>query len=236
MMTFPKKRGVTAALVIGVGAALVFGVTLAVASIPDASGVIHACYKTSQGQTRIVESAADCNPAETAIEWSQTGPQGLPGPAGPAGPQGPAGPAGPQGPAGPAGADGTPGMSFLAGSSGGQLSTGNNGSGCGGFIGVGSCASSRDVVAQVVPLTGSVHDLHVQLSAAPGTGVHERWAIVVNNAGTALGCDIDDTATSCSDTTDSFPIAPGDVVTLEATETTLGGAAPAAVSWAVQAG
>ncbi|HXH96419.1 MAG TPA: hypothetical protein VNH40_04340 [Gaiellaceae bacterium] len=220
-MTFPKKRGMTAALVLGVGAVLAFGVTLAVASIPDAGGVIHACYKTSQGQTRIVESAADCNPAETAIEWNHAGTQG---------------PQGPQGPEGPAGADGTPGMSFLAGSSGGQLSTGNNGGGCGGFIGVGSCASSREVVAQVVPLTGSVHDLHVQLSAAPGTGVHERWAIIVNNAGTALGCDIDDTATSCSDTTDSFPIVPGDVVTLEATETTVGGAAAAAVSWAVQTG
>lgn len=236
LKTFRRK---TLALLIGAGAVLAFGVGIAVASIPDASGVIHACYKTSQGQTRIVESAADCNPAETPIQWSQTGPQGPAGPVGPQGPigpQGPAGPVGPQGPTGPQGPAGTPGSSFLAGSSGGQLSNGNNGGGCGGFIGVGSCASSRDVVAQVVPVGGSVHDLYVQLSAAPGVGVHERWAIIVNNAGTALGCDIDGTATSCSDTTDSFPLNPGDLVTLEATETTLGGAAPAAVSWAVQAG
>ena len=85
-------------------------------------------------------------------------------------------------------------------------------------------------------MAGSLHDLYVNLSAAPGVGKHERWAIIVNNAGTALGCDIDDTATSCSNTTDSFPISPGDVITLEATQTTIGGAAPAAVTWAVQAG
>ena len=70
-----KRRNIVGVLV-GVGVVLVLGVGLAVASIPDGSGVIHACYKTSQGQTRIVESASDCNPAETPIEWSQTGPQG----------------------------------------------------------------------------------------------------------------------------------------------------------------
>lgn len=84
----------TVALVVGAGVALAFGVGIAIASIPDAGGVIHACYKTSQGQTRIVTSASDCNPSETAIQWNQTGPQGLVGPAGPAGPAGPTGPAG----------------------------------------------------------------------------------------------------------------------------------------------
>jgi hypothetical protein len=127
-------------------------------------------------------------------------------------------------------------LSFLAGSSGGALSTGNNGGGCGGFVGVGSCASTKAVTAQVVPIGGTVNHLYVHVSTAPGVGVHERWAIIVNNAGTALGCDIDGTATSCSDTTDSFAINPGDLVVLEATETTIGGAAPAAVTWAVRAG
>ena len=239
MRLVTRFRRRTLALLVGAGAVLAFGVGLAVASIPDAGGVIHACYKNSQGQTRIVESAADCNPAETPIQWSQTGPAGPSGPAGPtgpAGPPGPAGPVGPQGPTGPQGPAGTPGSSFLAGSSGGQLSNGNNGGGCGGFIGVGSCAFTRDVVAQVVPVGGSVHNLYVHLSAAPGIGVHERWAIIVNNAGTSLFCDIDGAATSCNNTTVTFPLSPGDLVTLEATETTIGGAAPAAVTWAVQAG
>lgn len=204
------------ALVIPIGAlvALAVGVGFAVASIPDASGVFHACYKKHQGQLRLVESASACRPSEKATSWSQTGPPGPPGP------------------------PGTPGSSFLAGSSGGQLSTGNNGSGCGGLIGVGSCAQVGDggLVQQVVPVSGTLHDLYVTVSVAPGTGIHERWALIVNGAGTAVGCDIDGLATSCSDTSDSFPLTAGDRVWLEATETTVGGAAPAAVSWAIQAG
>jgi hypothetical protein len=201
------------ALVIPIGAlvALAVGVGFAVASIPDGSGVFHACYKKNNGQLRLVESASACRPSEKATSWSQTGPPGPPG---------------------------TPGSSFLAGSSGGQLSTGNNGSGCGGLIGVGSCAQvgNGGLVQQVVPVSGTLHDLYVTVSAAPGAGVHERWALIVNGAGTAVGCDIDDLATSCSDTSDNFPLTAGDRVWLEATETTIGGAAPAAVSWAIQAG
>lgn len=40
----------------------------------------------------------DCKAKETAVSWSQTGPQGPQGPAGPAGPQGPAGGGGPGAP------------------------------------------------------------------------------------------------------------------------------------------
>ncbi len=59
--------------------------------IPDASGVIHACYSNSKGEVRLVESASDCKNNETAIAWNQTGPQGPQGPQGQVGPQGPAG-------------------------------------------------------------------------------------------------------------------------------------------------
>jgi hypothetical protein len=196
---------------IGALVALAMGVGFAVASIPDASGVFHACYQKNQGQLRLVQSASACRPSEKATSWSQTGPPGPPG---------------------------TPGSSFLAGSSGGQLSTGNNGSGCGGLVGVGSCAQTGNVgiVQQVIPVSGTLHDLYVTVSVAPGADIHERWALIVNGAGTAVGCDIDNLATSCSDTSDSFSLTAGDRVWLEATETTLGGAAPAAVSWAIQAG
>lgn len=212
----PLPRGSRKVLIVLIGAlaALMVGVGFAIASIPDASGVFHACYKKNQGQLRLVESASNCRPSEKATSWSQTGPPGPPG------------------------TPGTPGSSFLAGSSGGQLSTGNNGSGCGGLIGVGSCAplGNTGLVQQVIPVGGTLHDLHVTVSAAPGAGVHERWALIVNGAGTAVGCDIDNLATSCSDTTNSFPLTAGDTVWLEATETTVGGATPAAVSWAIQAG
>ncbi len=99
---------VTSSTVAAVAAALV---------IPDASGVIHACYR-SNGALRLVNGASDCKKYETAVSWSQTGPQGIPGPqgqagpaglAGPAGPTGPSGPEGPQGLAGPAGPAGPPG-------------------------------------------------------------------------------------------------------------------------------
>ena len=78
--------------------AIAGGVTYAVADI-GGGGVINGCYKTQNGQLRLIDPAADsCHPSETAISWSQTGP---PGPRGDKGDPGPQGPIGPQGPAGP---------------------------------------------------------------------------------------------------------------------------------------
>jgi len=77
---------------------------VAYATIPDSQGVIHACYKTDNGQLRLVDTGS-CNPSELDISWNQTGPQG------PVGPKGDAGAQGIQGPPGPAGADGQPGIS-----------------------------------------------------------------------------------------------------------------------------
>ncbi|HST24885.1 MAG TPA: hypothetical protein VLJ76_02755 [Gaiellaceae bacterium] len=94
-------------------AALIAG-GAAFAAIPD-GGVFHACYKTSGGQLRLVNSASECNPSETATQWNQTGSVGPEGPAGPQGQVGAQGPAGPQGdkgdpgPQGPAGTDGVSG-------------------------------------------------------------------------------------------------------------------------------
>lgn len=59
--------------------------------IPDANGVIHACYKKPIGPARIVFSAANCGRGEAPLEWSRTGqagPKGDPGPEGPPGPPG----------------------------------------------------------------------------------------------------------------------------------------------------
>lgn len=105
--------------------AIAGGVTYAVADI-GGGGVITGCYKSQNGQLRLIDPATDsCHPIETAISWSQTGPQGPkgdkgdPGPQGPVGPQGPAGPQGipgPQGATGPqgsAGPQGPPGLSGL---------------------------------------------------------------------------------------------------------------------------
>ena len=70
------------------------------ASVPDNSGVIHACYQVSDpGQTvpigpgpnmRVIDPSASqsCNNSEVAFSWNSTGPQGPQGPQGPRGPQG----------------------------------------------------------------------------------------------------------------------------------------------------
>src|ERR1700761_8945264 len=67
------------------------GSAAVLAAIPDANGVIHACYRTNGnaqtvGSVRIINSPTQtCNNNEAPITWNQTGPQG---PAGPTGPQG----------------------------------------------------------------------------------------------------------------------------------------------------
>jgi hypothetical protein len=81
------------------------------ASIPDGSGAIHGCYSKSAppggqpGALRVVDTALgqSCTLSESAVTWSQTGPQG---PQGPPGQQGPQGSPGAQGPTGAAGVSG----------------------------------------------------------------------------------------------------------------------------------
>jgi len=71
-----------------VGLVLVVG-GVALASIPDQNGVIHACYRNSNGQLRVIDNATQtCSSGETALTWNQTGPAGLQGPVGPTGPEG----------------------------------------------------------------------------------------------------------------------------------------------------
>lgn len=59
-------------------AALAGGVTsaIALAAIPDSSGLIHGCYRSSgllaNGSLRVIDNAAQsCNSNETALNWSQ---------------------------------------------------------------------------------------------------------------------------------------------------------------------
>ena len=74
--------------VVGLVASLAIVVVVVHAAIPDASGVIHACYRAN-GNLRLVDKSS-CTSSETALTWNQTGPQG---PAGAPGPQGAPGPA-----------------------------------------------------------------------------------------------------------------------------------------------
>jgi hypothetical protein len=107
-----RMRRIALAFTAAAVVAIAGGVTYAVADI-GGGGVINGCYKSQNGQLRLIDPATDrCLPSETAISWSQTGPQGPQGPPAPQGPTGPQGPAGPQrsqGPAGPVGPAGSQG-------------------------------------------------------------------------------------------------------------------------------
>lgn len=92
-----------------VAAAIVVAAVLAGAThagVPDATGVIHGCFKTQSGQLRVsdpddgVPVACDSD-SETALQWNLSGPQGQTGPEGDKGPAGDAGPAGLPGTLGP---------------------------------------------------------------------------------------------------------------------------------------
>ena len=69
-------------------AALLVAGGIAYATIPDASGVIHGCYKKDQGTLRVIDTdkAQACSNSEVPLNWSQTGPPGQQGPPGPTGP------------------------------------------------------------------------------------------------------------------------------------------------------
>lgn len=102
-----------------VGALALGTAGVAVASVPSANGVIHACL-SPPGTVRVIDTDAGqtCRSNETPLDWNQ---QGLPGPQGvpgSAGVQGPAGPAGPKGDTGPAGPQGPPGQTGPAGAQG----------------------------------------------------------------------------------------------------------------------
>jgi hypothetical protein len=86
----------------------------AISSVPDASGVFHACVDTRTGALRVVQRAGSCRktqtvtrrgkrvrvPGELAVAWNQRGQPGQPGQAGQAGQAGQPGQPGQPGAAG----------------------------------------------------------------------------------------------------------------------------------------
>lgn len=90
-----NERSITIVFVILLVSLLMVGgvwaARAAYATIPDSSGVIHACYDMGNGTLRVIDTEAGeaCRPQETALSWNQKGPQGQVGPRGPEGPRGP---------------------------------------------------------------------------------------------------------------------------------------------------
>ena len=107
---------------------LAVAAAVAYATIPDAAGVIHGCYRASlddqKGQLRIVDDPTSCRSNETEIQWNQQGVAGAPGTNGIDGTTGPPGDTGPTGPAGATGAQGPQGETGATGAQGPQGETG----------------------------------------------------------------------------------------------------------------
>jgi hypothetical protein len=103
----PIERPIRGPAVLLAAAALVAsGIGAGYAVIPSESDLITACYKSTDGTLRVIDTGRSCKANEVKLEWNQKGLQGDPGPAGP---QGEAGPAGPKGESGPQGIQGNPG-------------------------------------------------------------------------------------------------------------------------------
>ncbi len=105
-------------------AALIFaGSVAASASIPGSDGVIHACFRQSDGQLRVVDPLHEgsCGAGESSLSWNargRIGPRGLKGVAGPRGLKGATGRRGPRGVIGRRGLKGVKGDTGAPGAPG----------------------------------------------------------------------------------------------------------------------
>lgn len=83
-------------------------------------------------------------------------------------------------------------------------------------FGVGAQRADVDESSLVLPTAGTVKNLYVKLSSAPGAGTSRVFTVWKNDAaGTTLTCTIADTATTCSDVTNSFTVVAGDWVQIQ---------------------
>ena len=78
----PRRRTGLVLLLVVVGLAVAGGI--AYATIPDGSGVFHACVNPNNGNVRLIDpdkagKAGHCKGKELAVTWNQTGPPGPPG-------------------------------------------------------------------------------------------------------------------------------------------------------------
>jgi len=65
-------------LVFTVGALIALS-GIAYATIPDISGLISACYSSTSGALRVIDSAAKCSAAGKALSWNRPAPPELKG-------------------------------------------------------------------------------------------------------------------------------------------------------------
>jgi hypothetical protein len=160
------------------------GVGFALASIPDADGVIHGCYRKSDGRLRVIDTDAGqtCLAGEKAIEWNRRGRRG------PRGLQGIQGDQGIQGEQGLQGDQGIQGEQGLQGLQGDQGPKGDPGSIIGdsfsGLNSLGSGGQSTDIETWT-QAAGTVAVLYARVSfdyacSDINAGATGRWVFSVD--------------------------------------------------------
>jgi Collagen triple helix repeat (20 copies)/CARDB len=179
-------------LVALVVAGLMVAAGVAYATIPSSGGVYTACMQNSTGSIRLIDPSgpsnsllSHCTPAETQVNWNQSGQQGPPGPPGDTGPPGPPGDTGPQGPKGDTGAQGPKGDTGPQGPPGVNAAAGES---CGSGTFVTGFDSSGDIICSSPPECTSCIDLVAgAIIASPGQDVTNNtdvtYSFTVSNAG-----------------------------------------------------
>ena len=185
------------------------------------AGVIHACREPITGFIRQINSG-NCLRTETIVHWNIAGPMGPAGPPGSQGvpgepgPQGIAGPEGPPGPQGPAGVGG--GFTIVGGG------TGNEDAGYAGGTFVPMFDSRRAAgpyefakASQRLLVAGTLSHLSVVTDEPVEAPSRRQFVIVISSTGfnpvdTVLRCTIGPGESTCTNTTDALPIAPGDFI------------------------
>jgi hypothetical protein len=236
-------------LVLALVAAIIGTATVGIAGAAG-TGLISACVNRA-GQLRIITPGTStsrddrdderpngaCSRNETLLTWSQAGPQG------PAGPTGATGPAGATGATGATGASGAPAVSILGGGTPGNVTSGTTW-----YVALYAprFSNTESVVAQAVPVAGTMHRLFADAEVDPGCfhpgGVNcaaQYWSLTVmkNGSPTALVCQITGSSflngtprAPCFDTVDTVHFAAGDLVTIRV-EGSLFGPAPSPIHW-----
>ena len=80
-----------------------------------------------------------------------------------------------------------------------------------------STGNATEFAVQVPTPSATIHGMYVFLAVAPGTGSSATFTWRDNGSSESLSCTISDTAQTCSDTTDSFIAAQGDLLDIQVT-------------------
>jgi hypothetical protein len=168
------------------------------------------------GDTGPAGPTGDTGPAGPTGDVGPAGPTGDTGPAGPTGDTGPAGPTGDTGPTGPTGSSGLVVIIIVVATDSPITDFTTS------YLAIGSGRQELDPndADTPLPIGGTLGDLRVEQTT---TGADPVAATVwINGVATGITCTIASGDTSCSDTTNTSTVSPGDRVTIEVNAGDLG--------------